>query len=86
MPLKKCCELSTPERALYTRHLEFTYKALEADDWSDVLQFMSDGFQPSKLVSHRIALEKLPETLSKMYLHKCRETVFSYVKVVIENE
>lgn len=62
------------------------YKALEADDWSDVLQFMSDGFQPSKLVSHRIALEKLPETLSKMYLHKCRETVFSYVKVVIENE
>ena len=61
------------------------FKADLVDDWASTVKLMTNGFKPSKFISHRIKLEELPDILSRMYSHKIRKDEFDYVKVIVEN-
>ena len=55
------------------------------DDWKDALPFISDGIQPSQLVTQWITLDELPVTLKKLYDHKMGGACFESIKVMIHN-
>ena len=45
---------------------------------------MADGFQPSRLVTTRIEIDELHDTISKLYRHKVRKAEFITTKVMVE--
>jgi len=62
-----------------------TFKKEGDDDWQDCLKLIQAGIiLPSQLVSHKITLPELPQTLEKMYMHKTKQAEFNCVKVSVE--
>lgn len=62
-----------------------TFKKQSDDDWKDCLDIIRvKDILPSKLVSHSISLQELPETLEKMYKHKTKQAEFNCVKVSVD--
>jgi L-iditol 2-dehydrogenase len=60
------------------------YKSGDVCDWTEAISLMSKGFQPSKLVSTRIGIEELNDTLRKLHNHKARKSKFVTTKVMVE--
>jgi L-iditol 2-dehydrogenase len=59
------------------------YKGEKNCDWEKTLNLISNGLKPSKLVTSRISLDEINETLGKFYAHKNRDTEFNAIKVVV---
>jgi len=60
------------------------YKGKEFCDWQETLALMANGFQPSRLVTKRIAIDELHDTILKLYNHKKRKAEFITTKVMVE--
>jgi len=61
------------------------YRPQKPDDWNDSIKFIQNGVRPSRLVTHWISLDKLPDTLKKLYDHKRRKKKFDAIKVMVNN-
>jgi threonine dehydrogenase-like Zn-dependent dehydrogenase len=59
------------------------YKGESGCDWSDALDLISIGLQPSELISLKIKLEEIGATLGKLYDHKNRKSKFEVIKVLV---
>jgi hypothetical protein len=44
---------------------------------------ISNGLKPSELVTSRISLDEIDETLGKFYAHKNRDKEFKVIKVIV---
>ena len=60
------------------------YKGVNACDWTESLGLISKGLKPSELVSLRIDLDEISETLRKLYAHKNRDSKFEVIKVLVK--
>ena len=59
------------------------YKGEKKCDWERTLNLISSGLKPSKLITSRISLDEIDETLGKLYAHKIRDKEFNTIKVVV---
>jgi len=59
------------------------YKGEKVCDWEKTLKFMSEGLKPSDLVSLRIGLDEINETLEKLHAHKQRKDKYDVIKVLV---
>lgn len=62
-----------------------TYRPGKQDDWKDALALIESGVQPSKLVTHWIALEEASDILRKLHDHKSGAAKFESIKAMIRN-
>ena len=60
------------------------YQGEDFCDWQETLALMAGGFQPSRLVTTRIEIYELHDTISKLYRHKARKAEFITTKVMVE--
>ena len=59
------------------------YKGEKNCDWEKTLSLISNGLKPSELVTSRINLEEIDETLQKLYSHKNLDKEFKSIKVIV---
>ena len=59
------------------------YKGEKHCDWEKTLNLISKGLKPSELITSRINLEEIDNTLRKLYSHKNREKKFNVIKVLV---
>ena len=59
------------------------YKGEKCCDWEKTLSLISNGLKPSELVTSRISLDEIVETLGKFYAHKNRDKEFKAIKVIV---
>ena len=59
------------------------YKGEKSCDWDKTLNLISNGLKPSELVTSRISLDEIDETLGKFYAHKNRDKEFKVIKVIV---
>lgn len=60
------------------------YNPKKYDDWKEALDLIKQGVKPSKLVTHWIDLEEVPETLLKLYNHKSGKEKFDLIKAMVK--
>lgn len=60
------------------------YKGLNVCDWTESLELISKGLKPSELVSLRIGLDEIGQTLGKLFAHKNRDSKFEVIKVLVK--
>jgi L-iditol 2-dehydrogenase len=60
------------------------YKGATFCDWQETIKLTSDGVCPSNLVTTRITVDGIHETISRMFRHKLREREFVTTKVIVE--
>jgi L-iditol 2-dehydrogenase len=61
-----------------------TYKTDGMDDWHEVVSLMRTGFSPSDMVSYYCGLDNAAAMFHKMYEHKTGNTVFEFIKCVVD--
>jgi L-iditol 2-dehydrogenase len=59
------------------------YKGEKSCDWDKTLNLISNGLKPSELITSRISLDEIDNTLGKLYAHKNREKQFKAIKVLV---
>ena len=60
-----------------------TFKGSSQCDWQKVLGLISQGLCPSELVTKKIDLEEVNETLSKLFKHKNRINEYKAIKIMV---
>ena len=61
------------------------YKSQKPDDWKQSINLIQSGIRPSELITHRITLDDLPNTLKDLYYHKQGKKSFNSVKIIVNN-
>jgi L-iditol 2-dehydrogenase len=59
------------------------YKGTDICDWTKTLDLISNGLKPSELISLRIGLDEINDTLAKLYAHKTRVKPFEVIKILV---
>tara|TARA_B100000787_G_C16183355_1_gene293151 strand:+ start:244 stop:1332 length:1089 start_codon:yes stop_codon:yes gene_type:complete len=62
------------------------YKNPNQNDWNEVIKFIKKGFRPSKFISHKIKLDKIPFFINKIYLSRKKSIKFKFLKIVALND
>jgi len=61
------------------------YRFQKPDDWNQSIELIQNGIRPSELITHRITLDELPNTLKNLYYHKQGKKSFDSIKVIVNN-
>ena len=61
-----------------------SYKSNNKCDWARSIELMRNGYNPAKLITQKIKLEQVGETLKKMFEHKKRIRKYNIVKIVVK--
>jgi len=62
------------------------YKNPNQNDWSEVIKFIKKGFRPSKFISHKIKLDKIPLFIKKIHFSRIKSEKFKFLKIVALND
>ena len=62
------------------------YKNPAQNDWVDVIKLFEKGLKPSKLISHKIKIDKIPRYINQIFLSRNKKKKFKFLKIVATND
>ena len=60
------------------------YKGDNCCDWEEAITLMTKGFCPSKLVTTKIGIDEIHDTILKLYNHKKQKAKFKTIKAMVD--
>jgi L-iditol 2-dehydrogenase len=61
-----------------------TYRPGQRDDWQDALDMIKAGIRPRLLVTHKVGLDEVADTLLRLHRHKTGQESFSCLKAMVD--